>query len=56
MIWRTDEGICPYFVTCFLIKGTPLSKWRRRFLDTKEAFPYNEEGVSSYRRNAPFVY
>ena len=52
---RTDEGVCPYSVALSLIKGTPLSKQRRRSVDTKRAFPCNEKGVSSHRRNALFV-
>ena len=43
----TDEGVCPYFVTLFLIKGTPLSKRRGRSVGTRRAFPCNEKGVSS---------
>ena len=55
VFWRTDEGVCPYSVALSLIKGTPLSKQRRRSVDTKRAFPCNEEGVSSMWRNALFI-
>ena len=52
---RTDEGVCPYSVALSLIKETPLSKQRRRSVDTKRAFPCNEKGVSSHWRTALFV-
>ena len=51
----TDALVCPYCVALSLIKGTPLSKQRRRSVDTKRAFPCNEKGVSSHRRNTLFV-
>ena len=50
-----DEGVCPYFVALSLINGTPPSKRRERSVDTRRAFPCNEKGVSSHRRNALFV-
>ena len=48
VFWRTDEGVCPYFVTLSLIKETPSSLWRGRFLAMKRASLHIEETPSSF--------
>ena len=48
VFWRTDEGVCPYRLACYLNK-------RNAFFNLKRAFPCNEESLSSHRRNAPFI-
>ena len=63
---RTDEGVCPYFVTLsFLLimlslvgknrwnenKETPFSMREGRFLVSKKASPCNEETPSYIRAN-----
>ena len=47
----TDALVCPYCVALSLIKGTPLSKQRRRSVDTKRASLHIEEVPSLFANN-----
>ena len=51
-LMRTDEGVCPYFLTLSLIKETPSSLWRGRFLAMKRASLRCEETPSLFANNA----
>ena len=46
VIWRTDEGVCPYCVVLSSIKGTPFSNQGGRFLAMKRASLHIEESLS----------
>ncbi|EEX19943.1 hypothetical protein HMPREF0973_00146 [Prevotella veroralis F0319] len=48
---RTDEGVCPYRLVLSLIKGTPFSNRRGRFLAMKRAFLHIEETPSLFVNN-----
>ena len=54
MLWRTDEGVCPYRLALSLIKGTPFAIREGRFLDTRRAFLRCKETPSSKRRERFF--
>ncbi|EEX18983.1 hypothetical protein HMPREF0973_01158 [Prevotella veroralis F0319] len=43
MFWRTDEGVCPYFVISYPTELTLLSFSREAFFNARRAFLQHEE-------------
>ena len=56
VFWRTDEGVCPYFVV--LLRHEVDCDWKQReaFLDAKRASLHIKETPSSKRRGRFFVF
>ena len=52
VIWRIDEGVCPYKLVLSLIKGTPFSNQGGRFLAMKRAPLHIEETPSLFANSS----